>query len=48
MTDDRKSTDDELKRRIDEELDEALEGTFPASDPIEPPMGAERRKADRA
>jgi hypothetical protein len=30
-------SDEDRKRHIDEELDEALEETFPASDPIEPP-----------
>jgi len=34
----RDTSDDELKRHIEEELDEALEETFPASDPIEPPQ----------
>ena len=32
-----KPTTDAEKQRIDRELDEALEETFPASDPIEPP-----------
>jgi len=41
----KRDTDDELlKRHIDEELDEALEETFPASDPIEPPLPDEPRK----
>jgi len=33
----RDTKDDDRKRRVDEELDEALKETFPASDPIEPP-----------
>ena len=40
----RDMNDDELKRHIDEELDEALEETFPASDPVEPPLGSENLK----
>jgi len=31
-----KSSRDDRKQHEDEELDEALEETFPASDPIEP------------
>jgi hypothetical protein len=36
----KRPTDEEIKRHIDDELDEALEQTFPASDPI-PPTQAE-------
>ena len=32
---------DEVKRHLDEELDEALEETFPASDPIQPASDVE-------
>jgi hypothetical protein len=42
MDDQVKRKSDDLKRHIDEKLDEALKGTFPASDPIEPPMEEER------
>ncbi len=30
----RDSSNDEVRRHVDEQLDEALEETFPASDPI--------------
>lgn len=40
-----KPANDEEKRRLDEELDEALEETFPASDPIEPPEPPEPDEA---
>ena len=39
----RDTTDDDQKRHIEEELDEALEETFPASDPVEPPLPSEHR-----
>jgi hypothetical protein len=39
------AADQELKRRIDEELDEALKQTFPASDPIALPLFNERDKS---